>query len=228
MTGATGNLYVGLHEFEEMGFLLHFLRPGDVFLDIGANVGSYAVLAAGACGARTIAFEPDPETARRLERNVAINGLGRIVEIRRVALGDGEGEIRFTLGRDTMNRVASAQDQTTQCVRMSTLDAQIGEARPIMMKIDVEGFEERALVGAVHTLQRDSLRAVVIETATPTSREMLSAAGFEEARYDPAQRALTPGPGDGAALNVLWVRDWTFIAARIEAAREFEVFGRRF
>jgi hypothetical protein len=40
MTGATGNTYVGLHEFTDMMFLLHFLRRGDVFLDIGANVGT--------------------------------------------------------------------------------------------------------------------------------------------------------------------------------------------
>ena len=43
MTGATGNLYCGLHEFEDMSFLLHFLREEDLFIDIGANVGSYTV-----------------------------------------------------------------------------------------------------------------------------------------------------------------------------------------
>jgi hypothetical protein len=48
MTGATGNVYVGLHEFEDMAFLLHYLRPGDLFVDVGANVGSYTVLAGGA------------------------------------------------------------------------------------------------------------------------------------------------------------------------------------
>ena len=43
MTGATGNIYTGLHDFPEMAFLLHFLRPGDLFYDVGANVGSYTV-----------------------------------------------------------------------------------------------------------------------------------------------------------------------------------------
>src|SRR5438874_2610827 len=43
MTGATGNLYCGLHEFFDMALVLHFLRPGDLFLDIGANVGAYTV-----------------------------------------------------------------------------------------------------------------------------------------------------------------------------------------
>jgi hypothetical protein len=44
MTGLTGNIYAGLHEFADMAFLLHFLRPSDVFADVGANVGSYTNL----------------------------------------------------------------------------------------------------------------------------------------------------------------------------------------
>ncbi len=47
MTGATGNIYVGLHDFEKMGFLLHLLRPEDLFADVGANIGSYTILASG-------------------------------------------------------------------------------------------------------------------------------------------------------------------------------------
>ena len=46
MTGATGNIYCGLHEFIELTFLLHLLRPNDLSLNIGANVGSYIILAA--------------------------------------------------------------------------------------------------------------------------------------------------------------------------------------
>jgi hypothetical protein len=66
MTGATGNIYVGLDEFVDMMLPLHFLREGDLFLDIGANVGSYTVLASGVCRAKTLAFEPDPGTSRHL------------------------------------------------------------------------------------------------------------------------------------------------------------------
>lgn len=47
MRGATGNVYVGLHEFESMGFVLHVLRSSSAFIDVGANVGAYTVLAAG-------------------------------------------------------------------------------------------------------------------------------------------------------------------------------------
>lgn len=48
MTGATGNWYCGLHEYAEMAFVLHFLRDSDLFVDVGANVGSYTVLVGGA------------------------------------------------------------------------------------------------------------------------------------------------------------------------------------
>ena len=47
MTGATMNVYCGLHEAADMAFVLHVLRAGDGFLDIGANVGTYTILASG-------------------------------------------------------------------------------------------------------------------------------------------------------------------------------------
>ena len=50
-TGLTGNVYTGLHEFQDMGFLLHVLGDGDLFIDVGANVGSYTILACSSRGA---------------------------------------------------------------------------------------------------------------------------------------------------------------------------------
>src|ERR1700691_5417356 len=75
MTGATGNVYCGLHEFEDMAFVLHALRAEDLFVDVCANVGSYTVLAAGAVGARCIAFEPAPRAYRGLLDNLRLNDL---------------------------------------------------------------------------------------------------------------------------------------------------------
>ncbi len=75
MTGTTGNIYCGLHEYADMSFVLHLLRPGDLFLDVGANIGSYTILASAVCGADTIAVEPDKTTASYLSRNIAANDL---------------------------------------------------------------------------------------------------------------------------------------------------------
>ena len=65
-TGLTGNLYAGLHEFADMAFVMHALRPTDLFVDIGANAGSYTILACAVAKARGCAFEPLPSTYRRL------------------------------------------------------------------------------------------------------------------------------------------------------------------
>lgn len=72
MTGATMNLYCGLHEAADMAFVLHVLRACDGFLDVGANVGSYSILASGVAQARTLALEPIPATRRRLSDLIAL------------------------------------------------------------------------------------------------------------------------------------------------------------
>jgi hypothetical protein len=51
MKGAAHFIYPGVCEFEEMAFVLHYARPTDLFVDVGANIGAYTVLAAGASGA---------------------------------------------------------------------------------------------------------------------------------------------------------------------------------
>ena len=71
MAAATANIYVGLYEFADMMPALHFLRERDLFLDIGANVGTYTVLASGVCRAKRLRLSriripcrPSKETSR--------------------------------------------------------------------------------------------------------------------------------------------------------------------
>jgi len=96
MTGATGNIYCGLHEFEEMGFVLHALCPEDLFVDAGANVGSYTVIAAKVCGARVLAFEPIASTMNALNDNIRLNDISDLVETRQLALGEKVGTLTFS------------------------------------------------------------------------------------------------------------------------------------
>lgn len=190
MTGASGNIYVGLHEFADMAFLLHFLRPSDLFLDVGANIGSYTILASNVCGARTIAFEPDPHTCEILERNIAANGVGALVSVQRAAVGAGEGEIQFTAGLDTVNRVATEGDMHVQAVKLMRLDSAPGAERAAMAKLDVEGFESEALRGAPGLLASKSLIAIETESRDAEVMRILSNAGFERVVYEPFSRAL--------------------------------------
>jgi FkbM family methyltransferase len=169
MTGITGNIYAGLHEFADMAFVLHFLRAGDLFADVGVNVGSYTILASGVVGCYTVAFEPDPITAAALER---LNKIAERVELRRCAVGDQDGEARFSIGLDTKNHVVTGADATGRFVPMQTLDRALFDRGriPILIKIDVEGYEAEALRGARAVLAASDLKGVLTENRSPHRR----------------------------------------------------------
>ena len=99
MTGASGNWYSGLHEHADMAFTLHLLREGDFFADVGANIGSYTLLAAGAAGADAAAFEPIPQTFESLQRNIAFNRLANRVTCHNVGVGSSDKPMSFTKTR---------------------------------------------------------------------------------------------------------------------------------
>ena len=224
MTGATGNIYVGLHEFVDMMFVLHFLRRGDLFLDIGANVGTYSVLGSGVCKAKTLAFEPDPDAAHALRRNIEINGLQALVAVHEVVLGALEGEVAFTIGRDTMNRVAKAGERS-RILRQKRLDSMIWSDDPIFAKLDVEGCEEEVLLGGQALLSKDSLQVLALETVTARSGEILLKNRFARVFYDPFQRLLSTEPISITSSNALFVRDLSFVRNRLREAPKIHVLN---
>lgn len=215
--GLTGNLYYGLHEFCDMAFFGHFLREGDVFADIGANAGSYTVLAAKVAGARVHAFEPAPETQEALAANIALNGIAARVELHRVALGREHGEQRFTVGRDATNQFADQSDAGAVIVPVRTADEELCDKGVLAMKVDVEGAEHLVFAGATRLLAESRLVAIVIESLMPGVREAIERAGFVERWYAPKTRVLTTAPGPDTAHNHLFVRDEGFVAERLRA-----------
>jgi FkbM family methyltransferase len=223
LTGATGNIYCGLHEFSEMAFLLHFLREDDTFFDVGANVGSFTVLASGVVGARSWAFEPDPETLGYLARNVEINGLRGKVLICPFAVGDTAGDILFTVGRDTVNKIANADDLETRLVRQKSLDDVSAGIKPAMIKLDVEGYEACVLRGAAKTLAEPGLKAIETEGLSDEIVATLRLAGFQRVFYDPFSRVLSNEPRRRRDNNALFVRDLGYVEHRLRTARRVSV-----
>jgi len=234
MTGATGNWYCGLHEFADMALLLHFFGgPGEgegSFLDIGANVGSYTVLASKVCGARSLAFEPVRETFKRLIRNVKINKIESIVEARQLAVGGKSGTIRFTADQDTTNQVADQSYQGSVFeVGVVALDEVLkSKARlPSFWKIDVEGFKLAVLKGAASSLRNKDVQVVLLEGGDEEIDSSMRSYGFKSAEYDVFARSLTPSGAEGPSNNNLWVRALERVQSRCRAAREFDIFGVR-
>jgi FkbM family methyltransferase len=216
MTGVSGNIYCGLHEFADMAFFLHFLRPGDLFLDIGANIGSYTILASKVCAASSIAFEPDPGTAARLTRNVDANQIGERVIIERIALADKSGTVSFSVGLDSVNHITS--DGAGRIVRCETLDAYLDGRAATAIKMDVEGAEGLVVAGGPKTLSSPLLRAIETEDANPAVVAALEAHGFIRAFYDPFTRDLTTKANHFRASNALFVKDLGHCQERVRTA----------
>lgn len=233
--GLTGNYYAGLHDFEDMGFLLHFLRPGDLFVDVGANMGSYTVLASAVCRARSISFEPAPETCERLRANCELNCLATLTDCRPYAVGATHGYVAMTSGYDTGNHVISDPDPVRVKTKVVALDDALAEP-PILMKIDVEGFESEVLQGARRLLSDPRLKAIIIEMNGLGRRfgrkdadidTLFAAAGFTACRYSPETRSLSPVTLPVNA-NVIYCRGISFIEARLRAAEAFTAAQRKF
>jgi FkbM family methyltransferase len=236
LTGITGNIYSGLHEFNDMAFLLHLLRQDDLFFDVGANAGSYTLLASGVCKAQSISIEPVTSTYNILSKNIELNNLQKKVTLINGGAGSKEGTLTFSLNNDTTNHVI-AENETDQLdtieVPIITIDSLFINTQPILIKIDVEGFETEVLKGMNNTLSSPALKAIIIELNGSGARygfdennihELLIANGFNPFTYDPFTRLLLK-EATFSEFNTIYCRDINFISDRIKNAREIKIMG---
>jgi FkbM family methyltransferase len=239
-TGLTGNIYTGLHEFADMGFLLHFLREEDLFVDIGANAGSYTILAGSAVGASGIAFEPVPSTFKRFVENIRLNYLDdRVLPINK-GVGAEKGKLVFTSNCDTTNHALALDERcdNTIAVEVTTLDDSLQGKSPALIKIDVEGYETLVLAGAQKTLKNESLKAIIMELNGSGQRygydeskiiELMFNYGFRTYSYNPLTRTLINLEGQNIhSGNTLFLRDIFFIEEKLKNAPSFFVHERQF
>jgi FkbM family methyltransferase len=235
LTGITGNIYTGLHEFGDMGFLLHFLRPGDVFFDVGANVGAYTLLASGACQAKSFTVEPVQTTFNILQQNIVLNNLQNSVQLLNSGAGAVAGTLAFSSAEDTTNHVLADNEITddTSIVPIITIDSLLAEGSPALIKIDVEGYETEVLKGMAETLKAPLLKAIIIELNGSGERygfdeqaihQLLIENKFEAYSYDPFSRSLTLLAVHGN-YNTIYCRDINFINDRLKNAPGIKLMG---
>jgi FkbM family methyltransferase len=223
-------------EYEEMGFLLHLLRHDDLFIDIGANIGTYTILASSEIKARTITIEPVPSTFNYLINNILINKIQDKVEALNVALGSMKGKLKFTKAFDTVNHVATENETNTIEVEVKTLDEILFNLHnPILLKIDVEGFETEVLNGAEKTLANNTLKVIIIELNGSGQRygydevqihEKLITFGFKPFKYNPTTRVLHKLDKFGSN-NTIYLRDKAFIEDRVKNSRKIKIGNKQ-
>lgn len=173
----------GLYELDIARVLKRLLRPGDHFVDGGANIGYFSLLAATLVGpgGRVDAFEPMPETHARLAENVARNGLDGIVRRHEVALSDRAGEAQFHYylgphynhGCSSLFTTAGVETRDVT-VRTRRMDDVLAGTTPRLVKLDVQGAEPLVIAGMERFLKGDAPPAVIAEYDPPRSE----AAGF--------------------------------------------------
>ena len=227
-TGLTGNLYSGLHEFYDMAFLLHYLRPKDTFFDIGSNVGSYSILSAAHIGSTTYSFEPVPDTFQKLQFNRAINQNQTIWHLNQVAIGDAFEDLLFSIDNDTENSIVTDNYQgETLRIKSVTLDyfCNYNNVIPDYIKIDAEGYDENVIIGFQNTLQDKKVNVIAIEGDSKLVFQILMDLGFNQYSYNPFTRKFSKGEKNGS--NQLYIRNIEDVENRVKNAIPFEVFGKK-
>lgn len=208
-------------------FVRKYLRRGEVFVDVGANIGVLTVVGAVSVGqsGQVISFEPHPRIFRYLVGNVRRNRL-KNVKTYNYALGDNSGVIFLeNKHADDMNSVSD----TGVSVEMQKLDILVANNIEVaLLKIDTEGYEKFVLEGASTTLER--CRTIYFEACeehyrrygytTSSVLKLLAEKGFKCLAYSYDKELggqLTTIPADYVAdrnQNLVATRDLSILVQR--------------
>lgn len=159
-TGASKALYANPPDWPEMQAWRQLLRPADLFIDVGSNVGSYALWAAD-LGAEVIAIEPGPAAVRRLRENVRLNDFA--ITVLECGLAAEPGRMTLSTGGDTVNHLLLDPAVPGDPITVDTLDNVLGDRHAAGVKIDVEGAERLVLEGARRALSQGRIDVLQLE-----------------------------------------------------------------
>lgn len=172
---------LGFNEPHNTKILTSITQPGDVFVDVGANIGYFSVLAAWRSypGGSVWAFEPQPSMYRLLADNLALNGFGGMSHTHCVALSDRTSTMQMRtfpgyLATSSMREMSEAfiafteasTGRKSETIEVSTLrlDDVMKDVPEIhVMKIDVEGHEPEVIRGAFEIISRSPRIKIVME-----------------------------------------------------------------
>lgn len=167
----------GIREEDHIAIVQYVIKPGDIVLDIGANIGFYALMEADLVGAsgHVYAIEPDTRNLALLEKNVALNEFQDRITIHPGGMSDHDGiEKMYVAQKTNLNTFVSPDDHAflaphlvadTADIHMTSIDAfvQKHNIKPTMIRMDIEGYEVEVLRGARETLAGAETFAILME-----------------------------------------------------------------
>jgi FkbM family methyltransferase len=217
--------------------VLHLLQPGDLFVDLGANGGAYTVLASAEKKAYTISIEAAPDIFKGLQKNLTVNHIEPLVEAWNVAASNIDGFLPFTTADHATNRVMYEDRPDIIQIEARTLDTILNGRVPLLIKMDIEGHEHNALLGAHQILSSAGCEALVLEFSNTgeyygygneATHKLVTGYGFKPYKYNYQQKqllALDPLI-TGFEFNMIYIKDEDFIKQRLSIAEHILMSGQ--
>jgi FkbM family methyltransferase len=175
-------LFMGSFEKTEINFIRQKIKPGDVFLDIGANAGLYTVIVSKIVGptGHVYAFEPGERELELLQRNITNNNLANVTIVK-CAVSNKKSEVEFAISHDgAMNSLSKTNHpaqkikewKTVQTTTIDDFMQDFNVPQINFIKIDVEGAEHLVFEGASKLLStsKEKSPAILFECCDLTSR----------------------------------------------------------
>lgn len=152
---STNGCWIGTYELEKQKLFYTVLKPGQVIYDLGAHVGFYTLLSAKVVGTegKVFSFEPVERNLYFLRKHIMLNQLFNVT-ILPYAVGNAQGFRRFYVTNSGFSegKLSDQGNLTVEVIRLDDLMSNTRYPLPDVMKIDIEGSEYEALVGAEKTI----------------------------------------------------------------------------
>jgi len=207
-----------------MTFVSQVLRSGDLFVDCGANIGVYTIIAQ-ALSANTISIEPSPIAYSFLVKNLSLNNFLENAICINKALGDSSStNLSFESTSDLATGHIASASGSCQSVDCETLDSILGDLHPTIIKVDVEGYESFVLDGASVCLSSKQPLALLLELRNHSARYNRSDSslhltlihkGFSLIRYCPDNGIFSANNEGPIYGDCIYVNDIEFFRDRL-------------